>query len=94
MPTFVFIVFLIPFFLCFERLFLCFSQSGVGFHCLNFVKFRDTVPLRGSAEKLLQMCPHSQSHKTPIQSQVPPPNSQCKRAYNSYDLPLKLVVLF
>ena len=34
------------FFSCFEQLFLCFTQFGSSTHCLNFVKFHDTAPLR------------------------------------------------
>ena len=33
-------------FLCFERLFLCFTQSGGGSHSLDFNKFCDTAPLK------------------------------------------------
>ena len=33
-------------FSCFERLFLCFTQSGGGSHCLDFDKFCDTAPLK------------------------------------------------
>ena len=50
---------------------LCFTQFGGGSHCLNFVEFRDTAPLRGSEEKLLQMCPQSQSHSAVWQNTNP-----------------------
>ena len=33
-------------FSCFERLFLCFTQSGGGSHSLDFDKFCDTAPLK------------------------------------------------
>ena len=33
-------------FSCFERLFLCFTQSGGGSHSLDFDKFGDTAPLK------------------------------------------------
>ena len=36
---------LCTFLYCFERLFLCFSQFGCSFHCLNFDDFRDTALL-------------------------------------------------
>ena len=40
-----------PFFSCSEQLFLCFTQFGSSTHCLNFVKFHDTAPLRRCGAK-------------------------------------------
>ena len=42
MPTFVFAVLLIPPFNVFERLFLCFTQSGSSFYCQNCDKICDS----------------------------------------------------
>ena len=55
----------------FQAVILCSTQFGRGSHCLNFVKFRDIAPLRDSAEKLLQMCPQSQSHSAVWQNTNP-----------------------
>ena len=46
-PPFVFAV-IYSFFQCFYWLFLCFTQFGDSFHCLNFDKFRDTAALKNS----------------------------------------------
>ena len=40
-----------PFFSCSEQLFLCFTQFGSSTHCLKFVKFHDTAPLRRCGAK-------------------------------------------
>ena len=48
MPPFVFAVLFIS--LAFQRLFLCFTQFGGSFECLNVDKFRDTAPLRPGFE--------------------------------------------
>ena len=36
-------VLFIPFFYCFEGLFLCFTQFSNGFHCFNFDNFREDL---------------------------------------------------